>query len=79
MGNVKENNKPGMLIYSLAVVLIGLGLVYAERTIIELYFQPSQTLCTFAILSYLTFAFFWNGSRYIHNRDNNHFSEEDIG
>ena len=71
MGNVKQNNKRGILIYFLAVVLLGLGLFFAEQILVEQYFHPSQTVRTFAVLIYITFAFFWDGTILLDSKEKN--------
>lgn len=63
MGNVKHGNWRGIIVYFTAIGLIGIGLYFAEQKIIESYYQPSQTLRTFAALCFITFAFFWNGTK----------------
>jgi hypothetical protein len=65
MGNVKQNNKPGIIIYFSAIILLGIALYFAEQRFIEHYFQPSQTLRTFAVLMYIAFAFFWDGTGFL--------------
>jgi hypothetical protein len=76
MGNVKQNNKPGIIIYFSAIILLGFGLYSAEQRIIEQYFQPSQTLRTFAVLIYIAFAFFWDGTWIIGSNERNYFNDK---
>ena len=76
MGNLKQNNKPSIIIYSTAIVLFGVGLFFIEQTLIERYFQLPQTLRTFAVLMYITFALFWNGSRFISAKEETPFKEQ---
>jgi len=73
MGNVKQNNMSGILIYFLFIVLLGVGFFFAEQRLLEQYFHPSQTMRTFAVLMYIAFAFFWDGSVFISNEKNNNF------
>lgn len=76
MGNVKQNNKPGIIIYFLAIVLLGVGLFFAEKELIEQYFQPSQTMRTFAVLMYITFAFFWDGTGFLSSSEKKTYSSK---
>ena len=71
MGNVKRNNKPGIIIYFSAIILLGFALYSAEQRFIEQYFQPSQTLRTFGVLMYIAFAFFWDGTRFLSSAEKN--------
>lgn len=71
MGNVKQNNKRGILIYFLAIVLLGIALFFVEKLLIEQYFHPSQTVRTFAVLIYITFAFFWDGTILLDSKEKN--------
>lgn len=77
MGNVKQNNKPGIIIYFSVIILLGFVLYSAEHRFIEQYLQPSQTLRTFAVLMYIAFAFFWDGTRIFGSKEANFFNEED--
>ena len=76
MGNVKQNNKPGIIIYFIAIVLLGVGLFFAEKGFVEQYFQPSQTVRTFAVLMYITFAFFWDGTGFLSSSEKKSFSSK---
>ena len=69
MGNVKLGDWRGSLIYFASILLIGIGLVYLEQRFIEPIYHPTQTVRTFALLVYITFAFFWNGSGFFHRAD----------
>ena len=62
MGNVKHGRWQGILTYFLAIIILGIGLIYAELRFIEPHYHPSQTVRTFLILIYIAFAFFWNGT-----------------
>lgn len=79
MGNVKQGNWSGILIYFSAIILLGIGLVFAERKLIEQFYHPSQTMCTFALLIYTAFAFFWNGTKLFGDKEKNHFFDHDEG
>jgi len=75
MGNLKQNNKPGIIIYSSAIVFLGIGLFFVEQTLIERYFQISQTARTFIVLMYIAFVLFWNGSRFLGEKENRFFND----
>jgi uncharacterized membrane protein SirB2 len=78
-GNIKLGNWQGTLIYFSTILLVGVGLWFLEQRLLEPYFNPSQTMRTFAVLIYIAFAFFWNGTRlldsehkkWIFNQDDN--------
>jgi hypothetical protein len=77
MENVKQGNWTGILVYFSVIILLGIGLIFFERNLVELFYQPSQTTCTFALLIYITFAVFWNGSGFLGiERNNNFFNHE---
>ena len=65
MGNLKRGKWYSILIYFSAIILLAIGLLFAERRFIEPYFHPSQTVKTFAVLLYVTFVFFWNGTIFL--------------
>ena len=77
MGNVKQGNWPGILIYFFVVILLGSVLIFVERNFIEQFYRPSQTACTFALLIYIAFAFFWNGTKIFGYEGKNHFFDHD--
>ena len=62
IGNVKHGKWQGTLTYFSAIILLGVGLLFAEQRFIEPYYNPTQTVRTFAVLMYIAFAFFWNGT-----------------
>lgn len=68
---MKQDNRLGILIYFSVIILLGVGLFFAEHTLFEQYFHPSQTVRTFAILMYITFAFFWDGSILLDSKEKN--------
>lgn len=69
MGNVKQGNWPGILIYFSVMVLLGAALIYAEQQFIEPIYQIPQTGCTFTLLLYIAFTFFWNGTNFLTSED----------
>jgi hypothetical protein len=69
MGNVKQGNWPGILIYFSVMILLGAALIYAERKFIEPLYQLPQSGCTFALLLYIAFTFFWNGTNLLTSED----------
>lgn len=87
MGNVKQGNWQGILIYFSTIILFGLILMLAEQRIIEQYYHPAQSVRTFVVLIYIAFAFFWNGTRLLDSEekkrifDNNNVSlaKKDLG
>ena len=62
MGNVKQGNWQGILVYFLTKILLGAALAYGERKLIEPVYQLPQTGCTFSVLLYVAFTIFWNGT-----------------
>lgn len=62
MGNFKQGYWQGALIYFGTITSLGIGLIYLEMRFIEPLFNPSQTFQTFAVLVYIAFALFWDGS-----------------
>ena len=76
MGNVKQGDWQCILIYFCFIILLGIGLVYAEQNI-EQYYHPSQTVRTFLILIYIAFAFFWNGTKLLGDDEKSHFFDHD--
>jgi len=79
MGNVKQGNLQGIMIYFSMIILLGIVLIFAERKFLEQFYNPSQTLCTFSILVYIAFVFFWNGTKLFGIEEKNGFFENDKG
>jgi hypothetical protein len=66
MGNVKQGNWLGILIYFSVMILLGAALLFAEQRLVEPVYHLPQIECTFALLIYTTFIFFWDGTNLFH-------------
>jgi len=73
MGNVKHGDWLGILLYFSVILLIGLVFVLVERRFISQYYQFSQTVRTFLILIYITFAIFWDGSSFLGEQEQSEY------
>lgn len=77
MGNVKQGNWTGTLVYFSFMILVGAALVFVEQKIIEPIYDVSNHQCTLGILLYLSFTFFWNGTRLLGQEEKNHIFDQD--
>lgn len=77
MGNVKQGNWSGILVYFSFMFLFGAALIFLERKLLEPIYQVSQHQCTFAVLLYLSFTFFWDGTKLLGHKENNHIFNQD--
>jgi hypothetical protein len=76
MGNVKQGNWTGTLVYFSFMILLGAALVIVEQKIIEPIYDVSNHQCILGILLYLSFTFFWNGTRLLGKEEKNHIFDQ---
>lgn len=77
MGNVKRGYWPGILLYLSVMVSLGAALIYVERIYIDSVYQLPQSGRTFAVLIFIAFTLFWDGTRLINFKEIDHLSKHD--
>lgn len=69
MGNVKKGSLTGISIYFTFMFLLGASILFLEEKLIAPIFHIPQTVCTFSLLIYVMFIFFWNGTSLLKPED----------
>ena len=65
IGNIKDGNWTGTLIYFSVMCLLGAALIFAERIYLEPIYQLPESGLKFALLVFIAFIFFWDGNQFL--------------
>jgi hypothetical protein len=79
IGNVKNGNWSGTIIYFSAMAIFGAALIFVERKYIEPIYQLPQSGLKFALLVFIAFIFFWDGNQLLRNEEKKETFNQDEG